>query len=101
MCVVPQPRARWQLLQQLRIPAAEDHIVRDESGLEPLGDVENMARPALAAEALQAGGPDILLVRAPLLVGQMRELHGLEDPVDDQRAAETGSETQEQHPSAR
>src|SRR5262249_54829196 len=94
--VVAGPAAGGQLLQLLDVPAPEHDIV----GLEGCGQaghhVRDVATPLLLAPLFQAAPSDVVLLGA-LLVRQMAELHRLDDPVDDERGAEPGAESQEEH----
>jgi len=98
--VVAPPRARREGLQELGVPAAHHHVVGLQRRLQALRDVRHVAAPPLLAEALEAAPSHVVLVGAALPVRQVRELHRLEDAIDDHRRSETGAEAQEQHPAA-
>src|SRR5262249_59520380 len=50
--------------------------------------------------ALERSDADVVLERAPLLVWEVSELHGLEHALDDQGRAETRPEAEEEHAAA-
>src|SRR6476659_4808090 len=81
--VVAGPRARGKLLQLLDVPSTQHDIVGLESCDQPGYHIRDIAPPLLLSSLLEAALPDVLLVGA-LLVGQVPELHRLDDAVGDE-----------------
>src|SRR5206468_1076126 len=98
--VVAEPGSRWKLRELRRVSTADHDLVRLERCPEALEHVQHVLPPALLAVALEPPDADVILERAPFLVREMPELHGLEQAVDDQRRAEAGPEPEEEHAAA-
>src|SRR5262249_37296980 len=98
--VVSEARLRRKLVDWLGITAPEHYVVGLECRKEKPDDLVHGLVPPLLPEPLATGLADVVLVRALLLVREMPELHGLDDPVDDHRRAEPGAEPEKEHASA-
>src|SRR6185312_11886477 len=85
-----------KLLQLPDVPSTQHDIVGLERCGQPGYHIRDVAPPLALSPLLEAALPDVLLVGA-LLVGQMPELHRLDDAVDDERGAEPRPEPQEEH----
>src|SRR5262249_44110480 len=98
--VVAEPGSRWKVLELRRVPTADHDLVRLERCTKARDHVEHVLPPAPLAVPLEPPDADVILERAPLLVRQVPELHGLQQAVDDERRAETGAEAEEEHAAA-
>src|SRR5215469_5854188 len=94
--VVAGTAMRRQHLELLDVAAADHGVVGLEGRDQALHDVGNVDAPLLLAMAFQSGLADVILVGV-LSVGQMTELHGLDDALDDHGGAEPGAETEKEH----
>src|SRR5579863_5136789 len=59
-----------------------------------------MASPSLFSQPLEAPDANIVLVSFPILIGQMRQFHRFENPINNHGRPEAGTETQKEHPAA-
>src|SRR5262249_35232983 len=80
--VVARSAARRQHLQLLDIASAQDHVVSFECRNKPGDNIAHCVAPLILAKSLQSANADVVLVSAPP-VGQMAELHWLDDAIDD------------------
>ena len=94
--VVACARMRRQRFELPDVAAPDHGIVGLQRGDEACHDVGNVTPPFLLAVAFQSGPADVVLIGA-LLVGQVTELHGLHDALDDHGRSKPGSEAQKEH----
>src|SRR5580700_11957211 len=98
--IVAEARSRRQLLQFLAVSAAQHHVVRIQRGLQLLGNFGHTAAPLFCSHSFEAAQSQIVLVAFAVFIGQMRQLHGLQNSVDDHRRSQPGSQSEKQHPAA-
>ena len=79
--VVACARMRRQRFELPDVASPDHRIIGLQRGDEAGHDVGNVTPPFLFAVALQSGPADVVLI-GTLLVGQVTELHGLHDAVD-------------------
>src|SRR5271166_5987220 len=91
ICVVACATVRRQCVELPDVASPNHGFVGLERGDESRNYVRNMTPPFLLAVAFQSGAADIVLIGA-LLVGEVTELHGLHDAVDDHRRSKPRSE---------
>src|SRR5580693_2503820 len=70
-----------QFFQLLHISAAQDDVIRRQRRSKLSDNFDHLALPFLSAQALQAPEPKIIFVSFAVLVGQMRQFHGLEHAI--------------------
>src|SRR5260221_5102655 len=92
--VVAESGVGRELLQLSGIAAADHHVVWLEGGGEALDGRRHLAPPLLCSEPGQRGAAEILLEGLAALVGKVRQLHGLDDAVDDHGGAQSGTEAE-------
>ena len=100
MALLPSSTPFGRSLSFLALPPPSDDVVGLHRGAQSVDDVGHFCAPFLLAEAFEAAQADVVLEGLALLVRQVRELHRLDAPVDDQCAAEAGAEAEEQHAAA-
>src|SRR5262249_37090490 len=88
---------RRQLLQVAHVATAEHDVVDDERGEKELHDLVEMPAPARLAELLHPALAEDILLRAATMVRQMSHLERGDDVLADERRAEAGAESHEQH----
>src|SRR6476620_2152388 len=94
--VRPQAGVRRQLLQPLRVPAAEHDVFGLERLAQQLDGLGHRLAPLLVAEPLAAALPDVVL-KGRLAKRKVLHLERLHRLSVDERRAEPRSETEEEH----
>src|SRR5262249_56303932 len=94
--VVAGARTGGQRIELFDVASADDRIVGFERGNEACHDIGNVAAPLLLAVLLQPAPAHVVFEDA-FLVGQLAELHGLDDTVDDHGRSKSGSEPEKEH----
>jgi len=91
----------WRkVLHELGVAAAEQNVVADEGDLKAADDVEDRLAPTLFAAKMKTGGTDVLLVGTAFFIGQVGELKGDYDAIEDHGRAKPGACAEEEHASA-
>src|SRR5262249_19100108 len=78
------------------VPAAQYHLIGFERRDEPGDDVVYGLAPLFLAAPFEAASTHVVFV-CSLAIGQVPELHGLDDSMDNKRRAKTGSQPEKQH----
>src|SRR5581483_6251905 len=91
-----EPHVLRQLVDELRVAAAEHDVVRLQRGRERGDRSDDILAPALLAAALEGGVADVFLERL-LSIRKVAELHRLHETARHECRAEPGAETEEEH----
>src|SRR3977135_2725587 len=94
--VIACATTRRQRFELLGVASSEHRVVGLQRSNEAGPDVGYITPPLLLAVALQSRPAYIVLIGA-LLVGQVTEIHGLHDAVDDDGRSKPSSEAQKEH----
>src|SRR6185437_11558307 len=90
--VIAPASARGQALELAYIASAQDDVLGLQHGAQLLDHLGHHLAPLLRTEAAVTALPHVLLVRTPMLVGHVADLHRLDDSVHDQRHSQPGPE---------
>src|SRR5882672_8063780 len=94
--VIAGATTRRQLFQFFHVASAKHHVVRFDGSNEALHHVSDITSPFFLPVFFEAANSNVVL-KSGLLVRQVAQLHRLDDPIDDQRGAETGPQSQKKH----
>jgi hypothetical protein len=86
-----------KLLEESGVAAPKHDVVNLQGVLEQLDDFANVVSPLSSTKPLESGQSKVVFVASALLVWQVRQLHRLEDAVDDKRGAKTRSQAEKEH----
>src|SRR5258706_602008 len=98
--VVAEASLSGEVLEQPGVATAQHNVVRLQCSFELSDDFVYVVAPFSFSETLQSGQSNVIFVGAAILVGQVSQLHGLKDAVDDQRRTEASPQTEKEHPPA-
>jgi hypothetical protein len=80
-----------KLLEESGIAASQNDVIYLHGVLEQFDNLLDVMAPFSSAQALESGQSNVIFVASTLLLRKVRQLHRLEDTVNDQRGAKTRS----------